>query len=157
MSRAINPFECFGNRISFIRGQMTLLDYDLAKFYGKTTRHVSLAVKKHIECFPPEIMFRLTRRELSVLRSQFVINKRQSPKLAFTRRGVTMLLMILNGEYPFKKNQDCGKRCIIYSRDFSFVRPVSHWITGKQEEFKDRRCFVIPPLKTITKSKRKKK
>lgn len=37
----------------------------------------------------------------------------------------------------------CGKPTEVYSRVVGYIRPVSHWNEGKQEEFKERRTFVI--------------
>lgn len=37
----------------------------------------------------------------------------------------------------------CGKKCEVYSRIVGYHRPVDNWNPGKQEEFKDRREFVV--------------
>lgn len=34
--------------------------------------------------------------------------------------------------------------CEIYSRVVGYMRPVSQWNRGKQQEFKDRKFFAIP-------------
>lgn len=160
MRRRANPFEWIDNRICFIRGQSVLLDEDLAGYYGKRLSRLFLIVKKHAKCFPPEIMFKLSRQEFAILKPQlttFKTRKRRYSPMAFTRSGVAMLSMILNKEYPFKKSQTCERKCLVYSRDFICIHPVSHWNKGKKEEFKDRECFVIPPLKTIASKKTSKK
>ena len=33
---------------------------------------------------------------------------------------------------------ECNKKCEVYSRVVGYYRPVDHWNSGKQEEFKDR-------------------
>ncbi|MCL1930583.1 MAG: ORF6N domain-containing protein [Treponema sp.] len=58
-----------------IRGYQVMLDADLAKIYQVETRILNQAVKRNIDRFPPEFMFRLTQDECDSLRSQFVISK----------------------------------------------------------------------------------
>ena len=55
-----------------IRGQQVMLDFDLAMLYGVETRILNQAVKRNINRFPEDFMFRLTKNELDVLRSQIV-------------------------------------------------------------------------------------
>ncbi|MCD7879818.1 MAG: ribonucleoside triphosphate reductase [Candidatus Gastranaerophilales bacterium] len=38
---------------------------------------------------------------------------------------------------------ECGSECEVYSRIVGYIRPVSQWNKGKQEEFKNRKTFVI--------------
>jgi len=45
------------------------------------------------------------------------------------------------GEY-FKCPQ-CGTKCEVYSRIVGYMRPVSQWNEGKQEEFSDRKLFIL--------------
>lgn len=47
----------------------------------------------------------------------------------------------LNGEHTFCPH--CDTRCEVYSRVVGYLRPVSQWNEGKQEEFKIRKTFSI--------------
>ena len=59
-----------------IRGQKVMLDFDLARIYGYTTKAFNQQVKNNIEKFPEGFMFRLNNDELGkVLRSQIVTLK----------------------------------------------------------------------------------
>lgn len=88
-----------------IRGVKVMLDYDLAAIYGVETRTLNQAVKRNIERFPPDFMFRLTEEEWDALAqsgmiSQFVISllskrKKTSPPYAFTEHGAVMLASVL--------------------------------------------------------------
>ena len=60
--------------IFLIRGQKVMLDGDLAALYGVETRALIQAVKRNAERFPEDFMFRLTKDELMILRSQSVIS-----------------------------------------------------------------------------------
>lgn len=62
------------NLIYEIRGHKVMLDKDLAILYGVETKVLNQAVKRNIERFPEDFMFRLTQEEWDVVkvRSQFV-------------------------------------------------------------------------------------
>ena len=88
-----------------IRGIKVMLDYDLAAIYGVETRTLNQAVKRNMERFPSDFMFRLTEEEWDALVqsgmiSQIVISllskrKKTSPPYAFTEHGAEMLASVL--------------------------------------------------------------
>ncbi len=47
----------------------------------------------------------------------------------------------INGEHQICP--ECGNQCEIYSRVVGYLRPVSSWNEGKQEEFKLRKTFKV--------------
>lgn len=62
--------SCYGvdlqiiqSKIYEIRGQRVMLDSDLAMLYNIETRVLNQVVKRNIERFPPDFMFRLTLKE----------------------------------------------------------------------------------------------
>ena len=66
-----------------IRGEKIILDSDLARLYGVTTKRLNEQVKRNQERFPDDFMFQLTARESAALRSQFATSSPQGvdPKL----------------------------------------------------------------------------
>ena len=105
--------------IRLIRGQQVMLDSDLAFLYGVETRRLNEQVKRNIERFPDDFMFKLTKEEFDFLKSQFAmsnITDRQDNKnlksqiaiskwggtrklpYAFTRNGVAMLSSVLRSQ-----------------------------------------------------------
>jgi anaerobic ribonucleoside-triphosphate reductase len=38
---------------------------------------------------------------------------------------------------------ECGKPVELYSRIVGYMRPVTHWNPGKQQEFRDRTEFAV--------------
>lgn len=66
----MNELTTIQQRIHVIRGQRVMLDFDLAQAYGVETRRLNEQVKRNIERFPEDFMFRLTRGEWEILRSQ---------------------------------------------------------------------------------------
>jgi phage regulator Rha-like protein len=114
-------------KIFEIRGQKVILDFDLAALYEVETRILNQAVKRNIERFPEDFMFRLTRKEWSNLRSQFVISSKQVNEsqdgnssqfvmssnknrgesylpYAFTEHDVTMLASVLRSDKAVQMN-----------------------------------------------------
>jgi hypothetical protein len=91
-----------------IRGQKVVLDMELARIYGVTTKVFNQAVKRNKKKFPTDFMFQLTAEEYEGLRSQFAISNRsqfvtgsqrhRNPRYvpyAFTEHGAVMAANIL--------------------------------------------------------------
>ena len=64
---AIVDKETVENLIYIIRGQKVMLDADLAKIYGYTTKAFNQQVKNNIEKFDGDFMFLLTDEEVKEL------------------------------------------------------------------------------------------
>jgi hypothetical protein len=102
--------EFIDRRIYLIRGQKVMLDHDLAEIYGVETRALVQGVKRNIDRFPPDFMFKLSATEASALRSQYVIlenGRGRYPKYAphaFTELGVAMLSSVLNSKRAIQMN-----------------------------------------------------
>ena len=62
------------NKIFEIRGQKVMLDFDLAQLYEVETRRLNEQVKRNIDKFPQDFMFRLTVNEWEIIRSQIEIS-----------------------------------------------------------------------------------
>lgn len=52
--------EMIENKIFFIRGHRVMIDKDLAELYDVTTGHLTRAVIRNIDSFPPDFMFQLS-------------------------------------------------------------------------------------------------
>ena len=96
-----------------IRGQKVILDTELARIYGVTTKVFNQAVKRNKRKFPADFMFQLTVEEYEDLRSQIVTSSRASNwsqfvtgfhggrrylPYAFTEHGAVMAANILRSE-----------------------------------------------------------
>lgn len=86
-----------------------MLDSDLAKLYGVETKVLNQAIKRNSKRFPDDFMFRLTKGEYEILRSQIVTSSsdhggRRYQPLVFTENGVAMLSSILNSEFAIDVN-----------------------------------------------------
>ena len=85
-----------------------ILDADLARLYGVTTKALIQATKRNRERFPHDFMLQLTVTELAHLRSQSVTSStwggRRTPPYAFTEQGVAMLSGVLRSARAVKVN-----------------------------------------------------
>ena len=50
-------------KIYEIRGQKVMLDFDLAELYGTETKYLKRQVKRNLQRFPDDFMFRLIQKE----------------------------------------------------------------------------------------------
>ena len=100
-NQSMVPQEKIASKIYLIRGKKVMLDRDLALLYRVETRTLNQAVKRNLERFPEDFMFRLTKEETKNWISQFVISNKKKKGLrqmpyAFTEQGVAMLSSVLN-------------------------------------------------------------
>ena len=95
--------EKIQSRIHEVRGVRVMLDFDLAALYQVETRVLKQAVRRNIDRFPEDFLFRLTLDESNLLIynrvSQVVIPPGYNPggaeMFAFTEQGVAMLSSVL--------------------------------------------------------------
>lgn len=67
------------DRIFTLRGRRVILDADLARLYGTTTKAFNQAIKRNAGRFPGDFAFQVTNEEADALRSQFATLKTDSP------------------------------------------------------------------------------
>ncbi len=103
MPKAHDVIPEVGTLIFEVRKQKVVLDADLARLYGTSTKAFNQAVKRNAERFPEEFMFELTTEEAEAVRrsrSQNVTLKRgQNIKYlprVFTEHGALMAANVLN-------------------------------------------------------------
>ena len=99
-----------------------MLDFDLAALYEVETKVLNQAIKRNIDRFPSDFMFRLTKKEWNLMRSQIATSSTESGNssqivtssrkhrglaylpYAFTEHGVTMLASVLRSKKAIKMN-----------------------------------------------------
>ncbi len=137
------------NKIYEVNRIKVMLDFDLAELYEVETRVLNQAIKRNIESFPEDFMFRLTKEEweelslssaFTLMSSQFVMTSTQTlrsskrPKAslpyAFTEHGVTMLASVLRSSKARKMN-------IAIVRAFVALRRTMLNIENFQSQIKD--------------------
>ncbi len=130
----VMSLDVIEQRIIAMRGHRVMLDRDLAALYSVETRTLNQAVKRNLDRFPPDFMFRLTPKEAAgqmPSRSQSVILKRgQNVKhlpYVFTEHGAVMLANVL-------KSAPAVRASIQVVRAFVRIRQrlVTHEMLAKQ-------------------------
>jgi len=114
------PEEIISGKIYEIRGQKVMLDIDLAELYGIENKRLKEAVRRNLQRFPDDFMFRLTSKEKNYIKLHFVDNQsninlrsqiassswggaRYQP-FAFTEQGIAMLSSVLNSQQAIEIN-----------------------------------------------------
>ncbi len=113
------------DKIYDVRGYKVMLDFDLSALYEVETRVLNQAIKRNIDNFPEDFMFRLSLKEweqislqqsiyisdtaASLNSSQFVMSSRKHrgkayAPYAFTEHGVAMLASVLKSTKARKMN-----------------------------------------------------
>jgi len=126
-------------KIHEIRGEMVMLDFDLAMLYEVDTRSLNQAVKRNIERFPADFMFRLTEKEWEVMISQNVVSsagrrKKNATPFAFTEHGVAMISGVLKSEKALMMNISIIRMFIEMKR--VLIKNAS--IKGQLQEMRER-------------------
>jgi hypothetical protein len=104
--KAIIPLGQIEQRILLIRGQRVMLDADLAKLYGVSTKRLNEQVRRNRGRFPEDFMFQLTTIEKAevVANCDHLAKLKFSPVLpnAFTEHGAIMVASVLNTNVLYK-------------------------------------------------------
>jgi hypothetical protein len=86
-------------RIVSVRGHRVMLDEDLARLYGVTTKRLNEQVRRNIHRFPKDFLVELTAAESDAMRSHFATASRRNIRhrpIAFTEHGAIMLASVLS-------------------------------------------------------------
>lgn len=136
----MNDLIIIENKIYEIRGQKVMLDFDLAEMYEIETKVLKQSVRRNIERFPEDFMFRLTKEECNYLinsiRSQNVtldIDWFRYPPFAFTQEGVAMLSGVLRSPKAIEVNINI-MRAFVHMRQYL----LSHAPKQELEELRKR-------------------
>src|SRR5580704_11340154 len=108
-------------KIVHLRDEKVIMDVHLAELYGVETRALKQAVRRNINRFPADFMFKLTAKEVERVVSQNVIPHKKylggSQPFAFTETGVAMLSSVLKSQAAIEMN-------IAIMRTFAALRKV---------------------------------
>lgn len=146
--------ENIQHRIYEVRGLQVMLDRDLAELYGVETRVLNQAVKRNIERFPSDFLFRLSKKEWDHLKSQIVISNNTLKNIdneaveqkdsdwkshpvitgrggdralpyAFTELGVAMLSSVLRSDTAIQVNINIMRAFVMIRQAFSALQSTN--------------------------------
>lgn len=128
------PLEKITPSIAHLRNKAVILDSDLARIYGVSTKALNQAVKRNRQRFPADFMFRLSCHELAENRSQIVTGSRRhrDPRFrpfAFTEQGAIMAANVLN-------SVTAARMSVFVVRAFVKMRAMLSSDKGLAEELK---------------------
>ena len=129
------------SRIFLVRGHKVMVDEDLARIYGVTTKRLNQQVQRNIKRFPSDFMFQMTPEEADALRLHFAtLNKqgrgqhRKYLPYVFTEHGAVMVSAILKSSIAIEAS-------IHIARAFNELRRLlgSHRELGQKLEQLEKR------------------
>ena len=102
------PDEFIMNKIIVLRDKKVMIDRDLAKLYGVTTKRLNEQVKRNLKRFPDDFMVQITKEEKEeiILQFEHLNGLKFSPVLpyVFTEHGAVMLASVLNSDKAIEVN-----------------------------------------------------
>ncbi|MBI5731234.1 MAG: ORF6N domain-containing protein [Ignavibacteriales bacterium] len=147
--------------IRYFRGQKVILDSDIAQLYGVETKRLKEAVRRNIERFPHDFMFKLSREEYASLRSQIASLKRgQHSKylpFAFTEQGVAMLSSILNSKRAIQVNIAIMRAFVELRKMIDANKELLARIEKLEEKYDSKFQIVFEAIKELMKEDEKPK
>ncbi len=148
----IGPIE---TRILLIRGQRVILDSDLARLYGVTSKRLNEQVKRNLERFPEDFAFQLTAKEYKVfLKSQFATSNggrggRRSPPRAFTEHGAIMAATVLNSPQAVKVSLFVVRAFVKLREILSTHRQLAHKLAELERKLEKHDGQIIALIDAI--------
>ena len=155
--------------IYFIRNEKVMLDRDLARLYGVSTKVLKQAVRRNIERFPDDFMFELSHSEYSGLRSQIVtLNDMNAQRgkhskygaFVFTEPGIAMLSSVLNSKTAIQVNIQIirtfikiRKEVANYERLVARVDRIEKEMTDKVSDQQEKIQLIFEAIKQLIQTK----
>jgi hypothetical protein len=167
MAIVLKP-ENVAKLVFFIRGEKVMLDVDLAKLYGVTTKALNQAMRRNKRRFPEDFAFRLSRKEFDSMRSQIVTTSRDRPGIwsqivttsqryrrsdslpvAFTEQGVAMLSSVLRSSRAVEVNIAIMRTFVQLRRLMDTNRDLARKIDALERKYDEQFSVVFAAIKEL--------
>ena len=167
MAVVLKP-ENVAQLVFFIRGEKVMLDADLAKLYGVTTKALNQAVRRNRMRFPEDFAFRLSAEEFGNLRSQIVTSSvrqgclrsqivtskgrrggRRYQPYAFTEQGVAMLSSVLRSSRAVEVNIAIMRTFVQLRRLMDSNRDLARKIEALEKKYDEQFAVVFEAIKEL--------
>jgi len=154
--------------VFFIRGEKVMLDADLAKLYGVTTKALNQAMRRNRTRFPEDFAFRLSAAEFDNLRSQIVTSSKSrsiiwsqivttsqkyrrsdSLPVAFTEQGVAMLSSVLRSSRAVEVNIAIMRTFVQLRRLMDTNRNLARKIEALEKKYDEQFAVVFDAIKQL--------
>ncbi|OJJ17705.1 hypothetical protein BKI52_27985 [marine bacterium AO1-C] len=135
----INPVR---DAIVSLRNQNIILDVDLARLYEVETKHFNQAVKRNIEKFPEDFMFKLTQEEKDelVTNCDRFANLKHSSSMptAFTELGVIQAAGILKSNVAIRMSIMIARTFVAMMKELEQQKVNEQFVAALPIQLEDR-------------------
>jgi len=160
--------------VFFVRGEKVMLDVDLAKLYGVSTKALNQALRRNRARFPHDFVFRLTAKEMAILRSQIVTSRLQGREsqgvginwsqsvtssqehggrrylpYAFTEQGVAMLSSVLRSSRAVQVNIAIMRTFVQLRRLMDSNADLARKIESLEKKYDEKFATVFAAIKQL--------
>jgi phage regulator Rha-like protein len=147
------PAERLERLIYAVRGQRVMLDVDLARLYGVTTKALLQAIKRNLDRFPAKFMFHLNIQEVTNLRSQIVTSSghggRRYAPYAFTELGVAMLSSVLRSKRAVRVNIEIVRTFVRLRRILSEHQALAIKLAELERKYDDQFKLIFEAIREL--------
>jgi len=167
MTIVLKP-ENVAQLVFFVRGEKVMLDVDLAKLYGVTTKALNQAMRRNASRFPEDFAFRISRKEFDTMRSQIVTTSKTRPTIwsqivttsqkyrradslpvAFTEQGVAMLSSVLRSARAVEVNIAIMRTFVQLRRLMDTNRDLARKIEALKKKYDEKFAVVFEAIKQL--------
>jgi hypothetical protein len=138
--------------VFLIRGEKVMLDADLARLYGVSTKALNQALRRNRNRFPRDFVFQLSRTEYDAMRSQIVTASRRNISAlpyAFTEQGVAMLSSVLRSSRSVEVNIAIMRTFVQLRRLMDSNSDLSRKIEGLEKKYDEQFAVVFEAIKQL--------
>jgi len=169
------PDSLIENSILLVRGHKVILDRELARLYGVSTKVLNQAVKRNLNRFPEDFMFQLTADETTAwrqttterlrsqnvilnttrLRSQIVTLKKSRGKhikyrpYAFTEHGILMLSSVLKSERAVQVNIQIMRTFVCLREILASNADLNRRLDDLERNYDEKFKIVFDAIRTL--------
>jgi phage regulator Rha-like protein len=141
-SNSLVPVEYIEDVILLVRGEKVIIDADLAKLYGVTTKRLNEQVRRNRERFPRDFMFQLTLEEKAkVVANCDHLSKLKFSKVlpyVFTEHGAVMVANVLNNPRAVQMSVFVVRAFVRMRGMLSDTRELARQLAALEKELKER-------------------
>jgi hypothetical protein len=142
------------NQILIIRDLKVMVDFDLARLYGVTTKRLNEQVKRNLDRFPPDFMFELTSQETAELVAncdRFKRLKHSSARLhAFTEHGAIMLASVLKSSIAVQASIQVVRAFVRFRDLLATHSDLARKLEGLEKKFDRKFRVVFDAIRALT-------
>jgi hypothetical protein len=166
--------ENIAQLVFLIRGEKVILDADLARLYGVSTKALNQALRRNRDRFPADFAFQLAVNEFAALRSQSVTSRAKEPHpqdvrsnwsqfvtssrkhrgaryrpYAFTQQGVAMLSSVLRSPRAVEVNIAIMRTFVQLRRLMDRNRDLARKIEALEKKYDEQFAVVFAAIKEL--------